>query len=181
VSHILQNPSQLDELYGKTEANTILANCATTIVLPGVTDPNYLKRIEFLSGQQSYIETDSKGNERVNSRPLVTASEVRTMKQNEGLLISSNINPIKLKLRPLYKNKILMRRAGLISKNGRLVSKHGLAEIPEKESTIKLIDLKQFERYANAADEIIDKLELPDLKNQPLTENSDDRAANPFS
>lgn len=95
---ILQSLSQL-EVYGKHPADTIIANCSTLLVFPGIGDTT-AKRIEYMLGDY--------GSQRV-----MASREIRMMKQNEVLFIHSNYSPKVITMKPYFKVRKFKRRVNL--------------------------------------------------------------------
>ena len=58
------------------------------------------KEVSELSGKVEY--EDEKGRTRV--RELIAIDEVRSMEEDEGILFASNLRPIKLRMKPYYKD-----------------------------------------------------------------------------
>lgn len=81
---IVQNLSQIREVYGNENANMIIDNCGNIIYL--------------LSIETSTLEEISKlcGN-------LITKEELRNLKQFEAIILMPRINPIRTKLLPYHK------------------------------------------------------------------------------
>ncbi|WP_376797477.1 type IV secretory system conjugative DNA transfer family protein [Thermogemmatispora sp.] len=111
----VQNFAHLDSLYGKEIRETILANAATHIILPGVGHEEakvYAERI----GQTTAIarsvsrgsSSDSEGEQEIG-RWLILPAELRTMK--EAICFSEGLPPIRVRLRPYYRSR-LKRLAG---------------------------------------------------------------------
>ena len=110
VMLVLQNFNQLVHLYGKPEADTIASNCLTKLYLSGQALES-AKMLESILGKYEY--KDEEGNRHI--RPLMTSSEIRMLSHKNGLLIRSNLPPIKAKLKPYYKRWHLSRRSKLPS------------------------------------------------------------------
>lgn len=105
---IVQDPSQLDSVYGKEKAPAIISNCATKIILK-VNDQNTAKNISDRCGEativnESYNETHSKlavlpnavPEMRVSTadgkRALLTPHEILTLGPFETLIIAMGQN-----------------------------------------------------------------------------------------
>lgn len=93
-----QSDEQLHQLYGKEHATTIISNCSRLIMTnaPLAT----AKEVSELSGKVEY--EDEKGRTRV--RELIAVDEVRSLEEDEGILFASNLRPIKLRMKPYYKD-----------------------------------------------------------------------------
>ncbi len=99
---ILQSISQL-EMAGKHEADIIIANCSTLFVFPGLDDP-FALRIERMLG------TYEKDGKQVK---VMTAREIRMMKEGEVLFIHSNYPPKVIKMKPWFKLRKFKKRVNL--------------------------------------------------------------------
>ncbi len=105
---VWQNYNQMVHLYGEAQAHTIASNCLAKLYLSGQS-LDTAQSLEAVLGRYEF--KDEEGNRHI--RPLMTASEIRIMPQNRGLLICSNYRPIKAKLVPYYKRWLLRRRTAL--------------------------------------------------------------------
>ena len=94
---IIQNFAQLDDVYGKEDAETIRGNCGNTIYLI-TTELKALEEISKLCG-----EVKSKQDEKTSSTPLVTVSDLQRMKQFEVIILRLRKQPFKTKFTPNYK------------------------------------------------------------------------------
>jgi type IV secretion system protein VirD4 len=91
---IIQNFSQLNDVYGKEDAETIRSNCGNLIYIL-TTELSALEEISKLCGE---VKVDkSKGDTR-ESRPLVTVSDLQKMKINEVIILRNRLNPFKTQL-----------------------------------------------------------------------------------
>ena len=93
---IIQNFAQLNDVYGKDDAETIRSNCGNLIYLL-TTELAALEEISKLCGEKK-----SKEKDKTASTPLVTVSDLQKMKMNEVIIIRSRLNPFKTKLKPSY-------------------------------------------------------------------------------
>ncbi len=69
-----------------------------------------LSTTEMLSkilGEKEDIKTNIQGNFYFKEKPIMKSNEIRTMKDDEALFIMSNKLPVKLKIKPFYKDFIL--------------------------------------------------------------------------
>lgn len=99
---VLQSLSQL-EVYGKHPAETIISNCSSIIVFPGV-GQSTASKIELMLGT---YEREGRQEKVMSSR------EIRMMKSHHILLIHSNLPPTVIKLLPWYKVRRFKNRANL--------------------------------------------------------------------
>ena len=93
---IIQNFAQLNDVYGKEDAETIRSNCGNLIYLL-TTELAALEEISKLCGEKK-----SKDKEKTASTPLVTVSDLQKMKMNEAIILRTRLNPFKTKLKPSY-------------------------------------------------------------------------------
>ena len=98
LSFIIQNFSQLNDVYGKEKAETIRGNCSNTIYLLS-TELAALEEISKMCG-----EVKSKKDDKTDSRPLVTVTDLQNLKEEEALILRSRMRPFKTKLK--YDHKI---------------------------------------------------------------------------
>ncbi|MBQ9019066.1 MAG: type IV secretory system conjugative DNA transfer family protein [Bacilli bacterium] len=94
---IIQNFAQLDDVYGKEEAETIRGNCGNIIYLI-TTELKALEEISKMCG-----EVKSKKDDKTASTPLVTVSDLQRMKQYEVIILRLRKQPFKTKITPYWK------------------------------------------------------------------------------
>ena len=94
---IIQNFAQLDDVYGKEDAETIRGNCGNIIYLI-TTELKALEEISKLCG-----EVKSKKDDKTASTPLVTVSDLQRMKQFEVIILRMRLQPFKTKFTPFFK------------------------------------------------------------------------------
>ena len=91
---IIQNFAQLDQVYGKENAETIRGNCGNIIYLI-TTELKALEEISKMCG-----EVKSKKDDKTASTPLVTVSDLQRMKQFEVIILRMRKQPFKTKFVP---------------------------------------------------------------------------------
>ena len=122
---IIQNFAQLNDVYGKDDAETIRGNCGNLIYLL-TTELAALEEISKLCGEKK-----SKEKDKTASTPLVTVSDLQKMKPFEVIIIRSRLSPFKTKLKPSFEID--------------WGNNYGKADFPEREKKdIKLFDLKEY-------------------------------------
>ncbi len=94
---IIQNFSQLDDVYGKEVAQTIKGNCNNWIYLIS-TEMAALEEISKMCG-----EVKSKEKDKTASTPLVTITDLQKMKLFQAIIIRSRMAPFKTQLEPDFK------------------------------------------------------------------------------
>ena len=121
---IIQNFAQLDQVYGKENAETIRGNCGNLIYLI-TTELKALEEISKMCG-----EVKSKKDDKTSSTPLVTVSDLQKMKQFEVIIMRLRLNPFKTKFIPYYKWDI---------------KRYAKAEYPHREKDeVHVFDLREF-------------------------------------
>ena len=93
---IIQGFSQLNDVYGKEQADTIKGNCGNKIFINS-SDLADLDEISKLCG-----EIKSKEKEKTASRPLLTPSDLQKLKKFQVVILRQRMNPYKTKLTPSY-------------------------------------------------------------------------------
>ena len=94
---IIQNYAQLNQVYGKENAETIRGNCGNLIYLIS-TELAALEEISKMCG-----EVKSKKDDKTASTPLVTVSDLQRMKQFEVIILKMRKQPFKTKFVPDFK------------------------------------------------------------------------------
>ena len=90
---IIQNFAQLNEVYGKEDAETIRSNCGNLIYLL-TTEIAALEEISKLCG-----EVKSKKDDKTASQPLVTVSDLQKLQMNEVIILRNRNHPFRTKLK----------------------------------------------------------------------------------
>ncbi len=122
---IIQNFAQLDQVYGKENAETIRGNCGNIIYLI-TTELKALEEISKMCG-----EVKSKKDDKTASTPLVTVSDLQRMKENEVIILRLRKQPFKTKFIPYYKLDF--------------GTKYPTAEYPEREKEpVHTFDIREF-------------------------------------
>jgi len=124
---IIQNFSQLNQVYGKENGETIKGNCGNIIYLIS-SELAALEEISKMCG-----EVKSKKDDKTASTPLVTVSDLQRMKFGSMIVLRTRCMPFKTVLTPNYK----MVQEGLW---GREYEK---SDYPQREKQeVKMFDLK---------------------------------------
>ncbi len=97
LSFIIQNFSQLNDVYGKEKAETIRGNCGNTIYILS-TELAALEEISKMCG-----EIKSKKDDKTDSRPLVTVTDLQNLKEEQAIILRSRMRPYKTQLKFDYK------------------------------------------------------------------------------
>jgi type IV secretory pathway TraG/TraD family ATPase VirD4 len=101
-----QSLSQINDAFGSERARSLLENLVTEIYLAGITDPQTLTLLEQRLGN-----TDHDSGGFVSSRPLMSASEIRAMKDHHALVFHANKQGFITKTKPYFLQPKLRRRA----------------------------------------------------------------------
>lgn len=94
---IIQNFSQLNDVYGKEVAETLKGNCGNLIYLIS-TEMAALEEISKMCG-----EVKSKEKDKTASTPLVTVSDLQKMKLFQAIIKRLRMNPFKTQYEPDFK------------------------------------------------------------------------------
>lgn len=122
---IIQNFSQLNDIYGKEVAEVIKGNCSNLIYLIS-TEMAALEEISKMCG-----EVKSKDKDKTASTPLITVTDLQKMKLFEVIIKRLRMNPFRTKLEPDFKMDWGIKRE--------------MAQLPIRtEKEIELFDLKRF-------------------------------------
>lgn len=96
LTMMIQNFAQLDQVYGKEDAQTIRSNCNNLVYLI-TTELSALEEISKLCG-----EVKSKKDDKTASTPLVTVSDLQKLKKFECIILRLRMNPFKTRLTPSF-------------------------------------------------------------------------------
>lgn len=99
----LQSMTQLIQNYGKENALSILNDCKTKIILPGISDPETLKYCSELCGEEQIIVMQNDKPVKMKKQ-LFTYDEIRRLDDEKLLIICNNRLPIVSKQNIYYKN-----------------------------------------------------------------------------
>ena len=129
---VIQNYAQLAEVYGKEKGDTIRGNC-TNIVYLISTELAALEEISKMCGEYEVKEKDKDGNEKKETRPLITVSDLQRLKFGEIILLRLRTNPFRTKIKPNFEI------------DWGPAEKGGKATYPEREKEdVHLFDLKGY-------------------------------------
>lgn len=104
VSIILQNIKQLENKYGKANAEIILdGGIASKLFFSGADLPT-TEMLSKILGTREQIKTNIDGNFYLKEELVMKASDIRTMKDNEALFIMTNKKPVKLETKPYFED-----------------------------------------------------------------------------
>lgn len=123
---IIQNFAQLNDVYGKEDAETIRSNCGNLIYLL-TTELAALEEISKLCG-----EVKSEKDGKTETRPLVSVSDLQKMKLNEVIILRNRMHPFKTQLAQAFN----------VDWGDKEFGKAEFSERPKRE--IKYFDIKEF-------------------------------------
>lgn len=104
ISIILQNMNQLINQYSQEEAKTILdGGIASKLIYSGV-DLDLGTELEKMFGYKEVLKRQADGTNRYEKEPVMDVSEIRTMKDNEALFVYANKKPLKMGVKPYFKD-----------------------------------------------------------------------------
>ena len=128
-SFIIQNFAQLNQVYGKENAETIKGNCGNIIYLIS-SELTALEEISKMCGEEK-----SKEKEKTSSTPLVTVSDLQRLPQWSTVVLRIRKMPFKTKMTPNWQ----------LEKNGAWGKSYPKAQYPLREKEpLKLFDIKEF-------------------------------------
>lgn len=93
---IIQNFSQLYQVYGKENGETIKGNCGNILYLIS-SELSALEEISKLAGEKK-----SKEKDKTSSTPLITVSDLQRLSEGEAVLLRTRKDPFKVKLKFNY-------------------------------------------------------------------------------
>lgn len=126
---IIQNFSQLNDVYGKEQAETIKGNCGNIVYLIS-SELAALEEISKMCG-----EVKSKKDDKTASTPLVTVSDLQRLPQYTMILLRTRCMPFKTKITPNWK----MEKENTWGEN------YPKATYPKREKQkIEVFDIKTF-------------------------------------
>ena len=104
ISIILQNINQLIKQYSLDEAKTILdGGIASKLIYSGA-DLDLATNLEKMFGQKESLKRQADGRHYYDKESVMNVSEIRTMKDNEALFVYANKKPLKMSVKPYYKD-----------------------------------------------------------------------------
>lgn len=129
---IIQNFSQLNQVYGEHDAETIKGNCGNMIYLIS-TELRALEEISKMCGEIK-VKTGKDEKEKEETRPLITISDLQKLKMNEVIIRRLRMAPFKTKLTPDYQMNW-----------GRTYKSASISAVKEREiREVKLFDVREY-------------------------------------
>ncbi len=151
---IIQNFAQLNQVYGKENAETIKGNCGNMIYLLS-SELSALEEISKLCGDK---KVKAKGKDKPDeTRPLISVTDLQKLKFKDAIIIKQRVSPFQVKLK-------------MVDEYNWNIPKYEKADYPSREKQqINLFDMKAFV-----------KEHKKDMLNNSFSNNSDFKT-NPFA
>ena len=116
---VFQDMAQINAVYGRDHAATIIANHRAKIVLSGIADPHTLGYLARLLGAEqvrdatAHIDADGRRStsEHIAYRDLAPEYLLRQMQPGHGVLVYGHLPPSEITLRPWFNEPRLRERA----------------------------------------------------------------------
>lgn len=106
ISIILQSINQLNEVYGVNKAKTILdGGIASKLIYSGA-DLDLATNLEKIFGIKEVMKQQANGDYYYSTENVMSVSDIRTMNDNEALFVYANKKPLKMDVKPYYKDMI---------------------------------------------------------------------------
>ena len=111
--------AQINAVYGRDHAPTIVSNHRAKVILSGIADPRTLDYVGRLLGDEEVRQVVSTSGaegrrsttESVAYRTLAPANVLREMRPGHGVLVYGHLPPARIALRPWFKDPQLRRAA----------------------------------------------------------------------
>lgn len=104
ISIILQNINQLIKQYSQNEAKTILdGGIASKLIYSGA-DLDLASDLEKMFGYKESLKKQADGSNYYDKESVMNISEIRTMKDSEALFVYANKKPLKMEVKPYFKD-----------------------------------------------------------------------------
>jgi type IV secretion system protein VirD4 len=116
---VFQDMAQINAVYGRDRAPTIVSNHRAKVILSGIADAQTLDYVSRLLGDEETLQTSSTSGvqgsrsttESVSYRKIAPANVLREMRPGDGLLVYGHLAPARITLRPWFKNRKLQKVA----------------------------------------------------------------------
>jgi type IV secretory pathway TraG/TraD family ATPase VirD4 len=131
---IIQNFAQLNQVYGKENAETIKGNCANTVYLLS-SELGALEEISKLCGEEAVKDKDAKGQ----TKPLISVNELQRLKMGDAIINKHRMHPFKTKLPDKSEYKFNIKN-------------YDKAKLPLRDKKpLELFDIREFVKEAKRA------------------------------
>jgi type IV secretion system protein VirD4 len=116
---VFQDMAQINAVYGRDRAPTIVSNHRAKVILSGIADAQTLDYVARLLGDEEVPQVSSTSGaegrrsktESVGYRSLAPANVLREMQPGTGLLVYGHVAPARIVLRPWFRDRRLRRLA----------------------------------------------------------------------
>jgi type IV secretion system protein VirD4 len=124
---VFQDMAQINAVYGRDRAPTIVSNHRAKVILSGIADAQTLDYVARLLGDEEVRQVSSTSGaegrrsttESVAYRSLAPANVLREMRPGHGLLVYGHLAPARLTLRPWFRERKLRDVVAGSSRSGR--------------------------------------------------------------
>lgn len=104
ISIILQSVSQLNEIYSPNKAKTILEGGIASKLIYSGADLDLATNLEKMFGIKEVLKQQANGQYYLDKQEVMSVSDIRTMKDDEALFVYANKKPLKMDIKPYYKD-----------------------------------------------------------------------------
>jgi type IV secretory pathway TraG/TraD family ATPase VirD4 len=112
---VFQDMAQINAVYGRDRAPTIVSNHRAKIILSGIADAQTLDYVGRLLGDEEIRQKSSTSGdqgrrsttESVAYRTLAPSNTLREMRPGQGVLVYGHLAPARIRLRPWFKDRRL--------------------------------------------------------------------------
>ena len=108
IMTLWQSPEIIEHQFGVAEAESIKNASRTKVFLSGM-GLKASADLQELLGKEEYVDSDGK----VKVKPLMLAQDIRLMKPEDAIIISGNLEPLKVKISPYFKQPLLELKLNL--------------------------------------------------------------------
>lgn len=116
---VFQDMAQINAVYGRDRAPTIVSNHRAKVILSGIADAQTLEYVARLLGDEEIRQTSSttgaegrrSTTHSVAYRNIAPANVLREMKPGHGLLVYGHLAPARISLRPWFSDRRLRKIA----------------------------------------------------------------------
>lgn len=120
---VFQDMAQINAVYGRDRAPTIVSNHRAKVILSGIADAQTLDYVARLLGDEEVRQVSSTSaaegrrstTESVAFRSLAPANVLREMRPGHGLLVYGHLAPARIALRPWFKDRRLRQLGAAVT------------------------------------------------------------------
>ena len=115
--------AQINAVYGRDRAPTIVSNHRAKVILSGIADAPTLEYVARLLGDEEVRQTSStigaegrrSTTESVAYRSLAPANVLREMNPGQGVLVYGHLAPARITLRPWFRDRRLRQQVAAVT------------------------------------------------------------------